>query len=278
MSVSVYIDHRESTPHSTIETGRIEFGEKTVIFRDEKPNELTSSETLLSATGLAAGIESLSCASRRYSELGLRALSVGHTHHDVRHPIRSNAEDIEAVSELVSGDDKIHAVGLSRGFPAQVLATKHLPGKINSLTAVAPAMMAPINPLRVARIGVELVSETAMHPKDFGRVIIDCLKTVKDRPDVTISEVLRLTVGNVHKRVTDLREQQQELDLHLVASFKDCFFDEKVLEALAIRLGFDTFSLHRKGSAGHAAYAYSPELAEGIFRNVTTYDKPKTAA
>jgi hypothetical protein len=278
MSVSIEIDHRDTTPTGTIERGSVTYGTQKVMFVDRQPANPVSDEPFILETGLAAGIESLSCAGRKISELGHRAISIGHTHHDTRHPIRHNAEDIEAVIEELTGDSRVHSTGLSRGFPAQVLATKHMPEKVASLTAVAPAMMAPINPFRVVMLGGELIRETVRNPLEFGRVMLDSANTIRERPDVTASEAIRLLFGHVHKRVQELSESQENINLHLVSSARDCFFDDAKLEAIAKLLGFDTYKSHRDGTAGHAAFAYSPELVESIVDTAINYTKNSRAA
>jgi pimeloyl-ACP methyl ester carboxylesterase len=278
MSVSIEIDCRETTPTGITERGIITFGSQSVTFVDRRPNNLVADEPFILETGLAAGVESLTCAGRTISELGHRAISVKHTHHDMKHPIRHNAEDIEAVIEGLTGDLRVHSTGLSRGWPAQVLATKHMPEKVASLTAIAPAMMAPVNPFRVIMLGGEMVMETAKSPREFGRVILDSINTVRERPDVTMAEAFRLLFGRVHKRVLDLRESQGDVDLHLVSSARDCFFDDARMEAIARLLGFDTYKSHSEGTAGHAAFAYSPELVESIVNTAITFDKKSKAA
>ena len=274
MSVSIHIDSREETLHSVIERGRVEYGNQSVTYVDETPNQLQASEPFVLETGLAAGIESLACARTRISELGHRAIAVGHTHHDRGHPIRRNAEDIELIIETLTGDERVHSAGLSRGWPAQVLATKHLPEKVCSLTAVAPAMMAPVNPMRLAMLGAEMARETIGNPQVFGRVLLDSLRTVRDRPDVTASEAVKLTLGFVHSRVEELRNTQKALNLHLAASVRDGFFDERILEVLALQLKFDTYNSYRDGTAGHAAFTYSQGLVDLVVKTATTYEKP----
>ncbi len=278
MSLLIHVDSHEILPTSILERGRIEFGVHTVVYADERPHELKGPEPFVLETGLAAGIGSLECARKRISDIGYRAIAVGHTHHDRSHPIRHNAEDIEAVVEALTGEEKVHCTGLSRGWPAQVLATKHMPDKVVSLTAIAPAMMAPVNPIRIMMLGAEVARETVRNPREFGRVLLDSARTVKQRPDVTAVEAVKLLFGHVHKRVEELRLTQSGVHFHLAASVRDGFFDERILERIARELQFDTYYPHRTGTAGHGAFAYSTELVDAVVETATTYKKDSLVA
>lgn len=271
--MSIEIDFHERGPSGTVKKGIINFGHNQVRFEDRTPMHPVADEPFVLETGLGAGIESLVCAGRKISELGYRAISVGHTHHDTKHPIRHNAEDIEATVEALTGDSRVHATGLSRGWPAQVLATSHMPEKVVSLTAVAPAMMAPINPTRITMLGLEVIRETAGNPLHFGRVLVDCARTVIERPDVTLAEATKLLFGHVHERVAELKKLNSGIDLHLVASVRDGFFDHRQLEFIANILQFDTVHTFSSGTAGHGAFAYSPELVASIVHTATTHQK-----
>jgi len=237
-----------------------------IPYRQGRPHSQSVFDHVVVKTGLTADLKSLELFGNVALELGVNFVSVGHKHKNAVRAIRENSRDVQfIVRNLVPDDAQVHAAGLSRGWAGIVLAGIHMPERLTSLSAVSPAMMAPVNPLRLWKMGSELAIETARNPREFGGVLLDSVCTVRSRLGVTISEAVKVGVGGfVHGRVRDLRDNGPNVKLHLAASKHDCFFDPGILEGLANELGFDTYTLFDKGSAGHAALAYNPELSKSV--------------
>lgn len=256
------------TQFGHIESGRIldENRGVTIPYWLGTPFQPVVDDWMAAKTGLTADLESL----RKFTEtalaLGVGVLTVGHRHNDVRRSIRSNSMDYQyAVDGLLEESVPLHGVGLSRGWAGVLLAAKHLPGRFDSITAVAPAMMAPIRPTRLWKAGAELAVQTARNPRDFGRVLLDSVQTTRSRFGVTISESAKLSIGGyVHDRVRALQGDDQGLQLHLVASKDDCFFDPDEMKRIAEELGFNSYTLFCQGSAGHSALSYDGRLCRSV--------------
>ncbi len=247
--------------------GAVRVGRNDVEYKYSQPEHVVHPNVFVMDSGLASNIDSLHIPFERFAELGCSVIAVGHNHHDILHPISTNAHEVEAVIEEVIPDKTVDLVGLSRGWPAQVLVAQHIE-KVNSLTAVAPAMMTPISLSRLGLLGVEVARETFRNPRKFGKVILGSVGTVLRRPDVTISEAVTLTRGFVHNRVSDLKLLKSDIELHLVASLYDGFFDPVGLESIARDLGFDSITLFGENLAGHAALTYNNHIVDEIVSKV----------
>lgn len=272
MSAKVLIDNRVETTVGVLETGRIQVGERDCIFQREIPKQLTDPSPFVLETGLTAGLESLRCVRTVAAQAGHTAIAIAHTHHDRKSPIRANAEDIEMATEaLTESDVKAHYVGLSRGWPDTVLALKHMPGKAESATAVAPAMMDRLHPERVLLLLAETSVEMVQHPREFPRVVGECVRVSFLRLGETISEAAHLTAGNIHHRVAYLKSGDNPPKLHMFASLRDGFFTHTGLAKIARELGFDSFETYSEGVAGHGALAVHAKLARRVVDNAVKH-------
>jgi pimeloyl-ACP methyl ester carboxylesterase len=271
----VVIDSRVATSAGVLETGRIEQGNRDCVFQREIPHVQLYGQPFILETGLTAGLESLRRLRSVAADAGHMAIAVAHTHHDRKSPIRANAEDIEMVTQALTDDDeKAHFVGLSRGWPDTVLALKHLPGRAESATAVAPAMMDRLHPERLALLLAEVAVECVHHPAEFPKVLAESVRTTMGRFSETISEALHLATGTIHSRVEDLKNTEQPPKLHMFASVRDCFFVPAQLALVAKKLGFDSFETYSDGVAGHGALAVHQKLARRVVTVATAKDTP----
>lgn len=262
------ISKKWDTEHGHIVSG-IAFDEERGVeipFWQGTPFVAAVEDQLVAKTGLTADLKSLQLFGYVALELGVGFTTIGHKHNNAAKSIRENSLDVQyIVNHLIPKDVPLHAAGLSRGWVCMLLAGIHLPNRFSSMSAVAPAMMAPVNPFRFWRLGAEVAVETARNPREFGGVLIDSVRTVKSRFNVTVAEAAKVGIGGfVHDRVRSLRTSNAELKLHLAASKEDCFFDPNVMEQIAHELGFNTFTLLEQGSAGHQALAYDQDLNKSI--------------
>jgi len=230
------------------------------------PHDETVEDYIVAKTGLTADLQSLKLFGNTALELGVNFVTVGHRHKNIGKAIKENSRDVQFILDsLVPGDIDVHGAGLSRGWAGILLAGIHRPDRFSSMTAVAPAMMAPVNLFRFWKIGVEVGVETARNPREFGGVLFDSIRTSRNRLGVTMSEMAKVGIGGfVHERVRELRDSGPLVKLHLAASKDDCFFDPNIMERLAEELAFDTYTLFSEGSAGHSALAYNPKLSKSI--------------
>ena len=231
-----------------------------------EPHDKTVDDYIIAKTGLTADLQSLKLFGNTALNHGVSFVTVGHRHKNISKAIKENSQDVQFILDnLVPREVDVHGAGLSRGWAGILLAGIHRPDRFSSMTAVAPAMMAPVNPLRLWRIGAEVAVETARNPREFGGVLIDSVRTSKNRFGVTMSEMVKVGIGGfVHERVKELRDSGPLVKLHLAASKEDCFFDPGIMERLADELAFDTFTLFCEGSAGHSALAYNSKLSSSI--------------
>lgn len=235
-----------------------------VPFYHGEPHEIKDPSIVVGKTGLTADLESLKRLGVSAMKLGVGYLAVAHRHNDMEHPIRSNAMDVQAViNELAPEGVDIHGVGLSRGWAGMVLAAEHLPNRFSSLTAAAPAFMTSVCPSRFINAAPELVGEFIKNPRRFGAVVLDSVKTVVERPHITLAELANIVFGtNIHPRVERVASQE-DMSMHLVACLKDCFYDPRDMSEVADSF-FDTFTEITDGSAGHSAMAYDDGMTESI--------------
>ncbi len=268
MAVTLNRGNPEIKTFGTLEQGVVEYGDNFAEYKRYTPKIFSeNSQTIVLATGLGISTESLDLPCTTIADLGHTAVSVGHTHHRVRSPIRSNAEDIQAVvSELNDLDDEFHAVGLSRGWPAQVLVAKHIPSRVISLHGIAPAMMTRIKPSRSPRLAHETASE-ALITHSFSPVVFDCFRTVKSRFATTTAEAVLLMKGDVNQRVKMLKPS---IIKYLIAMENDCFFDPNDQVNKARELGFKerNTEIYNSGTAGHSALTYDRKVTERIVSNI----------
>lgn len=231
-----------------------------------EPHEKSVDDFILAKTGLTADLQSLKLFGNTALSHGVSFVNVGHRHKNLNKAIRENSKDVQFILDnLVPRDVNVHGAGLSRGWVGILLAGIHRPERFSSMNAIAPAMMAPVNPLRFWKIGAEVAVETARNPKEFGGVLIDSALTIKSRFGVTVSEAAKVGIGGfVHKRIRELRDNGPNVKLHLSASKEDCFFDPSIMEKLANELAFDSFTLFCDGSAGHSALAYNSKLSSSV--------------
>jgi hypothetical protein len=255
------------------ETGHVTYG----VAQDEErkteipywhgvPHDKSVEDYILAKTGLTADLQSLKMFGNTALNHGVSFVTVGHRHKNLGKAIKENSQDLQFILDnLVPEEVDVHGAGLSRGWAGILLAGIHRPDRFSSMTAIAPAMMAPVNPLRFWKIGAEVAVETAKNPREFGSVLVDSALTIKSRFGVTASEAIKVGIGGfVHKRIRDLRDSGPNVKLHLVASKEDCFFDPTIMERLADELAFDTFTLFCDGSAGHSALAYNDKLSSSV--------------
>lgn len=290
------------TDYSRIESGVVEYGTGSdvheVPYVDETPHAEIRDETYVLAKGWMAGTGSLEVPRSRIAQHGYRAVTPIYAHRNWTHPIKSNAEDFEAVVDALDLH-KPRLAGHSMGSAVVVLAAPFIPD-VESVTLVQPALMRKeeSQALMIGRIvgeawrtmQREAVSSMARYITDPLEIFTDGFKSVQKiqklwetlqdsaaayeglgRMVVLIAEQQRLTGGgNMHGRIQEvgqlLRANYYYPKLYMIDGERDSLFPAADFIKDTAGLPFTAKATYTGPTSDHLCFTNDPGMADLMLR------------
>ncbi len=271
MTTATKLTEHHDLPGGEQVRGVVDTDQGTIPYILDVPYSPVTDKVVVVETGLGAGPSSLDTASARFTEAGQGVLRVYHKHRGIQRPFINNAREIIDTVHAVVDEQPLDLVGLSRGSVNHFRVADQIAPQVDTLTAVAPALLSPLELKRVVNFPIEFAREAIRNPKNLGSIAVGSLIAVVERLDVTVAEALILIRGLAVtasiERAKQLRDNYPHISMHLIALKNDGFYSPKGLEEAARAIGFNTYSLFSNGTAGHCALAYNPHIVDQIMRN-----------